>query len=221
VIGGTGDEGYGLALRWAKQGYEVVIGSRDAAKARSAANKIRDAAGRNSRVTGLVNPEAASKADVVVVTVPFAALIDTIKSIRSSLRPGQIVVNVTVPLETAVGGSATRTVEVWDGSAGGLASRLLPKEVRMVSAFNNVSAEMLNDLSREVDCDVLVCGGDAEAKKTVIDLARAIPGVRALDAGPLENSRIVEQLTALLVSLNIRYGVKTAGLRITGVQSKN
>jgi len=221
VIGGTGDEGYGLALRWAKQGYEVVIGSRDAEKARSAANKIRDAAGRNSRVTGLVNPEAASKADVVVVTVPFAALIDTIKSIRSSLRPGQIVVNVTVPLETAVGGSATRTVEVWDGSAGGLASRLLPKEVRMVSAFNNVSAEMLNDLSREVDCDVLVCGGDAEAKKTVIDLARAIPGVRALDAGPLENSRIVEQLTALLVSLNIRYGVKTAGLRITGVQSKN
>jgi len=221
VIGGTGDEGYGLALRWAKQGYEVVIGSRDAEKARSAANKIRDAAGRNSRVTGLVNPEAASKADVVVVTVPFAALIDTIKSIRSSLRPGQIVVNVTVPLETAVGGSATRTVEVWDGSAGGLASRLLPKEVRLVSAFNNVSAEMLNDLSREVDCDVLVCGGDAEAKKTVIDLARAIPGVRALDAGPLENSRIVEQLTALLVSLNIRYGVKTAGLRITGVQSKN
>ncbi len=221
MIGGTGDEGYGLALRWAKQGYEVVIGSRDAEKARSAANKIRDAAGRNSRVTGLVNPEAASKADVVVVTVPFAALIDTIKSIRSSLRPGQIVVNVTVPLETAVGGSATRTVEVWDGSAGGLASRLLPKEVRMVSAFNNVSAEMLNDLSREVDCDVLVCGGDAEAKKTVIDLARAIPGVRALDAGPLENSRIVEQLTALLVSLNIRYGVKTAGLRITGVQSKN
>jgi len=221
VIGGTGDEGYGLALRWAKQGYEVVIGSRDPVKARSAANKIKDAAGRNSRVTGLVNPEAASKADVVVITVPFAALIDTIKSIRGSLRPGQIVVNVTVPLETAVGGSATRTVEVWDGSAGGLASRLLPKEVRLVSAFNNVSAEMLNDLSREVDCDVLVCGGDAEAKKTVIDLARAIPGVRALDAGPLENSRIVEQLTALLVSLNIRYGVKTAGLRITGVQSKN
>ena len=221
MIGGTGDEGYGLALRWAKQGYEVVIGSRDPEKARSAANKIKDAAGRNSRVTGLANPEAASKTDVVVVTVPFAALIDTVKSIRTSLRPGQIVVNVTVPLETAVGGSATRTVEVWDGSAGALASRLLPKEVRLVSAFNNVSAEMLNDLSRDVDCDVLVCGGDAEAKKTVIDLARAIPGVRALDAGSLENSRIVEQLTALLVSLNIRYGVKTAGLRITGVQSKN
>jgi len=221
VIGGTGDEGYGLALRWAKQGYEVVIGSRDPEKARSAANKIKDAAGRNSRVTGLVNPEAASKADVVVVTVPFAALIDTVKSIRASLRPGQIVVNVTVPLETAVGGSATRTVEVWDGSAGGLASRLLPKDVRLVSAFNNVSAEMLSDLSRDVDCDVLGCGGDAEAKKTVIDLAKAIPGVRSLDAGSLENSRIVEQLTALLVSLNIRYGVKTAGLRITGVQSKN
>ncbi len=221
VLGGTGDEGYGLALRWAKRGYEVIIGSRDPEKAKAAASRIQSAAGSSSRVSGLVNPEAASKADIVVVTVPFAALYDTIKTIKPSLRPGQIVVNVTVPLETAVGGSATRTVEVWDGSAGELAARLLPKDVRLVSAFNNVSAEALNDLSREVDCDVLVCGGDAEAKKTVMDLARSIPGVRGVDAGSIENSRTVEQLTALLVSLNIRHGVKSAGLRITGVQPKS
>jgi len=198
-----------------------MIGSRDPEKAKTAATKIQNTSGKNSRVSGLVNTEAASKADVVVITVPFAALNDTLKSIKPSLRPGQIVVNVTVPLETAVGGSATRTVQVWDGSAGELALRLLPKEIKLVSAFNNVSAEMLNDLSRDVDCDVLVCGGDADAKRIVMDLARAIPGVRGFDAGPIENSRTIEQLTALLVSLNIRHGVKTAGLRITGVQSKN
>ena len=220
VIGGTGDEGYGLALRWAKHGYEVLIGSRDLEKARQAAGRIQGTIGTNSRVSGLVNPEAAAKADIVVITVPFGALSDTIKSIKQSLKPGQIVVNVTVPLETAIGGSATRTVELWDGSAGELAARLLPKEVKVVSAFNNVSADLLTDLSKSVDCDVLVCGADPEAKKTVIELASAIPGSRGLDAGPLENSKTVEQLTALLVSLNIRHGVKTAGLRITGVQPK-
>jgi 8-hydroxy-5-deazaflavin:NADPH oxidoreductase len=137
--------------------------------------------------------------------------------LKPFIRPGQIVVNVTVPLETAVGGSATRTVGVWDGSAGEFTSRFLPKGAKLVSAFNNVSAEMLTDVSKQVDCDVLVCGDDEEAKKTVLELARAIPGVRGVDAGPLTNSRTVEQLTALLVGLNIRYGVKTAGLRITGL----
>lgn len=220
MIGGTGDEGYGLALRWAKHGYEVIIGSRDPERARQAASKIQSIVGRNARVSGLVNTEVAAKTDIVVVTVPFTGLSDTIKSIKQSLRPGQIVVNVTVPLETAIGGSATRTIGTWDGSAGELASRLLPKDVKLVSAFNNVSAEMLNDLSKNVECDVLICGGDPETKKVIMELARSIPGVRGLDAGPLENSRTVEQLTALLVSLNIRHGVKTAGLRITGVSPK-
>ncbi|HET7405155.1 MAG TPA: NADPH-dependent F420 reductase [Candidatus Bathyarchaeia archaeon] len=221
VLGGTGDEGYGLALRWAKHGYEITIGSRDPQKAKDAAAKIQASVGKNARVSGLVNTEAASKADIVVVTVPFSALSDTLKTVKPSLRPGQIVVNVTVPLETSVGGSATRTVEVWDGSAGQLASRLMPKDVKLVTAFNNVSAEMLNDLSKQVDCDVLVCGRDDDAKKTVLALAQAIPGVRGIDAGPIENSRTIEQITALLVSLNIRHGVKSAGLRITGVNPKN
>ncbi len=217
MVGGTGDEGYGLALRWAQHGYEVLVGSRTADRAEAAAQNIQKTIGKNSRVYGLVNSEAVSKADIVVITVPFNALSDTLKTLKTSFRPGQLVVNVTVPLETAVGGRPTRTLGVWDGSAGELASRLLPKGVRIVSAFNNVSAEMLNDASKIVDCDVLVCGDDEEAKKTVLDLARAIPGVHGLDAGPLENSRTIEQLTALLVSMNIRYGVKSAGLRITGV----
>lgn len=144
---------------------------------------------------------------------------DTIKSLKPSIKPSQIVVNVTVPLETAVGGSATRTIEVWDGSAGEFASRFLPKGTKLVSAFNNISADSLTDLSKQVDCDVLVCGDDADAKKIVLDLAKSIPGVHGLDAGPLSNSRTVERLTALLVSLNIRYGVKGAGLRITGLPS--
>jgi len=217
VIGGTGDEGYGLALRWARHGHEVIVGSRDADKAKAAASKIQSTIGGSSRVSGLVNQDAASKADVVVVTVPFGALADTIKSLKTSIKPGQIVVNVTVPLETAVGGSATRTVQVWDGSAGEFTARFLPKGTKLVSAFNNISAESLNDLSKQVDCDVLVCGDDADAKKVVLDLAKAIPGVRGVDAGPLSNSRTVEQLTAFLVSMNIRYGVKSAGLRITGL----
>ncbi|HEX9239746.1 MAG TPA: NADPH-dependent F420 reductase, partial [Candidatus Bathyarchaeia archaeon] len=187
VIGGTGDEGYGLALRWAKHGYEVIIGSRDPDKAKAAASRIQTTIGGGPRVYGLVNPEVASKADILVVTVPFAALPDTIKSVKSSIKPGQIVVNVTVPLETAVGGSATRTVGVWDGSAGEFTSRFLPKGARLVSAFNNVSAELLNDISKQVDCDVLVCGDDTDAKKVVLDLAKAIPGVRGVDAGPLSN----------------------------------
>lgn len=194
-----------------------MVGSRDAEKARVAASKIQKILGSSSRISGLANPEAASKADIVVVTVPFTALPDTIKSLKPSIKPSQIVVNVTVPLETAVGGSPTRTVMVWDGSAGEFAARFLPKGTRLVSAFNNVSADILNDLSKQVDCDVLVCGDDADAKKVVIDLAKAIPGVRGIDAGPLINSRTVEQLTAFLVSLNIRYGVKSAGLRITGL----
>ena len=141
------------------------------------------------------------------------------RSLKPSIKPGQILVNVTVPLETAIGGSATRTIGVWDGSAGEFASRFLPKGTRLVSAFNNISAESLNDVSKQVECDVLICGDDVDAKKVVSDLAKSIPGVHGIDAGPLSNSRTIEQLTALLVSLNIRYGVKGAGLRITGLPS--
>ncbi len=218
MVGGTGDEGYGLSLRWAQHGYEVIIGSRSVDRAHAAAQNIQKTVGNRSKVYGLVNQEAVLRADVVVVTVPFNALSDTLKALKGSFKPGQLVVNVTVPLETAVGGRSTRTLGVWDGSAGELASRLLPKGTRLVSAFNNVSAELLNNTSKEVDCDVLVCGDDDEGKKIAIDLARAIPGVRGLDAGPLENSRTIEQLTALLVSLNIKHGVKSAGLRITGLK---
>ncbi len=175
-------------------------------------------AGAKAAVSGMVNEEAASRADVVVVSVPFAGLIDTLKTIKPSLRQGQILVNVTVPLETVVGGRPTRTLGIWNGSAAELVAGLVPKGVKVVSAFNNVSAELLNDLSHEVDCDVLVCGNDEDAKKTILSLVQALPGARGIDAGSLESSRTLEQLTALLVGLNIRYGVRKAGIRISGVK---
>jgi NADPH-dependent F420 reductase len=154
---------------------------------------------------------------VIVVTVPFAALIDTLRTVKPKIRSGQVLVNVSVPLETAIGGRATRTVGVWPGSAGELAASVVPNTVSVVTAFNNVSAELLKDPSKPVDCDVLVCSDDENAKKIVLDLVKGIAGARGFDAGRLENSRTVEQLTALLVSLNIRYKVKSAGLRITGI----
>jgi len=154
---------------------------------------------------------------VIVLTVPFTALLDTLKTVNPSFKPGQVLVNVSVPLETAIGGRATRTVGVWAGSAGELAASVVPNTVSVVTAFNNVSAELLRDPSKPVDCDVLVCSNDENAKRIVLDLVKSIAGARGFDAGALENSRTVEQITALLVSLNIRYKVKNAGLRITGI----
>ena len=164
-----------------------------------------------------MNDQACKAAEIVVVTVPFAALVETLKTVRPSLTPGKILVNVTVPLETAVGGKPTRTLGLWVGSAAEVASSAVPKGVILVTAFNNVSAEPLSDLSQKIDCDVLVCADDREGKKTVMELVSSIPGARSVDAGPLENSRTVEQITALLVGLNIRYGVRSTGIRVTGL----
>jgi NADPH-dependent F420 reductase len=133
------------------------------------------------------------------------------------MRPGQVLVNVSVPLETSIGGKPTRALGVWSGSAGELAASVVPKTVSVVSAFNNVSAELLKDPSKKVDCDVLVCSDDESAKKTILDLVKDIGGAHGFDAGPLENSRTIEQITALLIGLNIRYKVKSAGLKITGI----
>jgi len=198
-------------------GYQVFVGSRNPDRAAEAAKTIAQTAKRPVRVSGLSNENAVSQADVVVITVPFAALIDTLRIVKPRFRPGQVLVNVSVPLETSIGGRATRTVGVWAGSAGELAASVVPSTVSVVTAFNNVSAELLKDLSKTVDCDVLVCSDDENAKKIVLDLVKGIMGARGFDAGALENSRTIEQVTALLVSLNIRYKVKSAGLRITGI----
>ncbi len=198
-------------------GHQVIIGSRSPDRAAEAAKTIAQTARRPVRASGSSNESAVSQADVIVLTVPFTALLETLKTVKPNFKPGQVLVNVSVPLETAVGGRATRTVGVWAGSAGELIASVVPKTVSVVTAFNNVSAELLRDPSKPVDCDVLVCSNDDNAKKIVLDLVKSIVGARGFDAGALENSRTVEQITALLVFLNIRYKVKNAGLRITGI----
>ncbi len=220
ILGGTGAEGFGLALRWTQAGVRVRIGSRDAAKAAAAAERVRQAVPQarvEDRVQGMLNPEAAAQADVVVLTVPLVAQIPIIKSVREHLRPGAIFVDTTVPLGAAVGDRIAHLVTLWAGSAAQQAAAYLPDQVMVVSAFHSLGAVALADLEHPVDSDVLVCGDSADAKAAVKELVEKIAGARAVDAGPLENSRFAEQTAALLISLNLRHKVKHSGLRITGL----
>lgn len=215
IIGGTGEQGKGLALRWARAGFHVTLGSRDAAKAQAAAAEWTAQLGA-ATLFGAANAEAVARAEIVALTVPFAAQMATLKEIRERLAPGAIVIDVTVPLEPAVGGRPTRTLGVWAGSAAEQTAELVPQGARVVSAFHNVAASALADLAHDVDCDILVCGDDKAAKETVRPLVEAISGCRFIDAGPLANSRTVEALTALLIGCNIRFKTHT-GIRITGI----
>jgi len=217
VIGGTGDQGFGLALRFAKSGENVIIGSRQQQKGEDAARKAREILGSNVTVTGMENAKAAAAADIIIMSVPFAAHIDMIKSIVNSVKPDDVFVDVAVPLSTAVGGGASTALGVWEGSAAQQAARLLPPHTKIASAFHNVVAESLQDLNRKIDSDVIVCSDSQEVRKIVMGLAEKIPGIKAIDGGRLENSRIVEQITALLIGINIRYKVTNAGIRITGL----
>lgn len=216
VVGGTGAEGKGLALRFAKAGRRVLIGSRDLSRAQAAAREIAAQTG-SGEVTGHANPDAASKAAIVILTVPLSAQAETLRSIRDSFAAGSILVDATVPLEIAVGGRLSRTVSLWDGSAAQQAARLAPSGVSVVAAFHSLSAEALARLDHPVDCDTLICGDNAEAKAAVSGLAESIPGVHAIDAGPLDNARYLESCAALLIALNLRHKVRNSGIRITGL----
>lgn len=219
IIGGTGPEGSGLALRWAQAGETIIIGSRDPQRASDAAAKLREkscgAAGAPARVSGAENKSACESADIVVLTVPFEAQTEMLKHIKPALRPGQILVDTTVPLAASVGGRPTRSLGVWQGSAAQQAAELVPEGVFVVSALHNVSAELLHR-DGPVDCDVIVCSDDKQAGQRIRALARKISGVRSVDGGKLENARIVEQITALLIGFNIR-SKGHCGLRITGL----
>ena len=218
VLGGTGPEGFGLALRWARSGETVIVGSRNAERAREAATKIQAAVGKDAKVSGEDNNSACATADLLVLTIPFEGHAALLKQIKPAIRPGSIVVDATVPLAASVGGRATRTLGVWQGSAAQQAAELVPQGVSVVAAFHNTSADILNG-DAPVDCDVVVCSDDAVAARTVRTLAAKIPGVRAIDGGKLENARILEQITALLIGLNIRHKGHS-GIRITGLPEK-
>jgi NADPH-dependent F420 reductase len=215
VIGGTGPAGMGLALRWARAGETVIIGSRDAARAQQTAEIIRGRAGANAQVSGLENSAACAASDLLMLTVPFEGQAALLKQLKTAIRPGSILIDATVPLAASVGGRASRTLGVWQGSAAQQTAELVPKGVSVVAAFQNVSADVLNS-DNDVDCDVIVCSDDPDAIAVAVELAAKIPRVRAIDGGKLENARIVEQITALLIGLNIRHKGHS-GVRITGL----
>lgn len=215
IVGGTGSLGAALATRWAAAGRAVALGSRSAERAEEAAAKVRESVPA-ARIEGLVNEEAATRGDVVFLTVPFAAQAENLKALREALKPGQILVDCTVPLATAVGGKPTRSLGVWQGSAAEQAQELVPDGVTVIAALHTVGAPKLADLTEEVDEDILVCGRRKADKARVARLIEEIAGLRAVNAGGLEAARIVEQLTPLLISINGRYKTH-AGLRVSGL----
>lgn len=219
IVGGTGPEGRGLALRWARAGEHIIIGSRDAQRARDAASEIQKRAGASSKVEGAENAEAVAACDTVMLTVPFSGHAELLKKLKPAFRAGAVLIDATVPLAAEVGGRATRTLGIWQGSAAQQAAELVPTSVAVVGAFHNVSATLL-DGDGPVECDVIICTDDDRARQVASDLACKIPGVRAIDGGRLENARIVEQITALLISINLRNKVHATGIRITGLEAK-
>ena len=215
IVGGTGALGAGLALRWAQAGAAIAIGSRSAERAEEAAAKIR-AAVPGAEVEGLLNEEAARRAEIVFLTVPFRAQSENLNNLREALRPGQILVDCTVPLAAAIGGKATRSLGVWQGSAAQQAQEMVPDGVTVIAAMHTLAAPTLADLDAELGEDVLVCGDRKADKARVAQLIETIPGLRAVNAGALEMARIVEQLTPMLISVNSRYKAH-AGIRLTGL----
>ncbi|MFN8234045.1 MAG: NADPH-dependent F420 reductase [Actinomycetota bacterium] len=214
VIGGTGEEGFGLALRLAAAGHHVTIGSRDAGRgSAAAAEAVRISGGA---IDGTTNAEAAAAAPVVMFTVPFAGQADIYRSVKDAIATGTIVMDATSPLATAVGGKPWQVVRPWHGSAAEQAAAILRDGVRTVAAFHTIAAHALRDLATPLDSDVLVCGDDAEAKATIGALIEDVPSLRWVDCGPLATARIAETMTALLVSVNRAYRVRDAGFRITG-----
>jgi len=203
IVGGTGPEGTGLALRFARAGARVRIGSRSLERAQATAQKVKESAG-GGQVEGFLNVDAVSGSDVVVLTVPPEAQIDTLESIRAHFRQDAILVDATVRLKAA------------DSSAM-IAAAHVPAGVAVASAFHTLGHELLAHLEESIDSDVMVCADDGRAKEIAAGMVRLLPGARPVDAGGLKNSRLIENLVQLLIALNRRHKVKHAGVRITGL----
>jgi NADPH-dependent F420 reductase len=211
VLGGTGKEGSNLAIRWARSGYPVIIGSRDAQRAIDRAAELNKELG-GDYLTGKDNSAAAAAADIVVLSVPYSAHQATLESVKEQLQ-GKILVDITVPLNPA----KKRRVHLPEGKSAALeAQALLGEGVKVVAAFQNISHEQMAEGDATVDCDVLVCGEDPDAREEVINLVKAA-GMRGIHAGPLDNAIAVEALTSVLLFINYKYNIKDSGIRITGI----
>ena len=215
ILGGTGNLGRGMAVRLAKAGHRVVIGSRDADRAAASATEVAQLTG-STEVTGADNGDAAAGADVVLVAVPFANQAKTLTGVKDRLRAGQIVLDACVPLGPAIGGRPTQLVGVWHGSAAQQAAALVPDGVAVVSGLHTLSADDLADPDLPLEQDTLICGDRKADKAAVTELLSSIDGLRVVDAGRLEMSRMVEGLTPILIGINIRNKVHS-GFRITGL----
>ncbi len=216
ILGGTGNLGFGLAVRLGLAGYSVCIGSRDQQRAEDAAERAADLV-PSGVFTGFANGDAVGKADrLVVLTVPFASQLATLKGVADHWHPGHIALDATVPLATAVGGRPTQLIEPWSGSAAQQARSVIPDHVGLVSGLHTVSAAALLDLDASLDQDTLVCGDDRDAKATATEILQRVEGLRVVDAGPLPMSRLVEGITPLLIGINMRHKTH-AGIRLTNL----
>jgi 8-hydroxy-5-deazaflavin:NADPH oxidoreductase len=215
IIGASGALGFGLAVRLARSGVPITIGSRDGERAAQAAERAR-AVVPDGSFTGCENADAADAADTILLSVPFRNHSETLTNLKQSLTPGKLLIDATVPLAAAVSGKATRMLGVWQGSAAQQAAEMAPDGVRVVSALHTVSAASLTDLAHPLEQDVLVCGDSREDKRAAARLIGRIDGLRCVDAGRLEMSRITESLTALLIGVNSSYKAQ-AGVRLTGL----
>lgn len=220
IVGGTGKEGFGLALRLLGAGHRVTIGSRSAERAADAVSRAKQALGdAAAQVEGAENAASVLGAEVVAVAVPFAGMIEIYDAIAPALQAGQVVLDATSPLMSAVGGKAWEAIRPWQGSAAELAAAHVPNGVSLVAGFHTIGAHALTDLDREVDSDALLCADDEDAKRMVGELIDSVPGMRWVDAGPLANARITEPLTAMIITINRRYKVRDGGFRFTGRDS--
>ena len=210
ILGGTGKEGAGRAMRWAAAGHDIIIGSRDTERAKAKATELRARTGRLT-IIGHTNTESAALGDVVVLTLPADGLATTLPGVRSACR-GKVVISTVVAL-TFGGGRLFNLPPA--GSSAEEAQALLP-EARLVAAFHHIAAHALAEGEADIDCDVLLCGHDAAAKETVAELARSMR-LRPIDVGPLTNAGPVEGITALLATIKRRDKLKNAGIRITGM----
>jgi len=217
IIGGTGGQGLGIAIRFVQAGEDVIIGSRTMEKAQAAVDKIKDLLEQDDfpNLKAAENSDAASEAELMVLTVPLAAQTSTCKSIKEGAA-GKIVIDATGPLESAIGGSPTRCLYLPEGAAAERSQKVLP-DSKLICGFNNISSGALMNFNEPIDCDCLIAGDDQEAKVTVAKLIDKLPGVQTVDCGPLERAQIIEKITPLLIGLNIKKTCKDAGIRITGI----
>jgi NADPH-dependent F420 reductase len=218
ILGGTGHLGFGLAVRLGRAGYSVCIGSRDADRARIAAELACGLVG-DDMVTGCLNEDAVAAADrLVIAAVPFVSHVPVLRSVADRWRPGQVLLDTTVPLATAVGGRPTHLVEPWHGSAAQQARAAIPDHVALAAGLHTISAAVLRDTDRPLDQDTLICG-DRQAKTVVSEALDGIEGLRVVDAGPLEMSRLLEGLTPVLIGINIRNKTH-AGIQVTHLDAR-